>query len=220
MSESRKEERKSFISIGQLYIAGEMLDFRSYDISVNGILVEILPGEFLTSLDDFEKLLKESFTVEFFVKELMFTGEADIVRVFKRNDSIMLGLQFRDVIYNATRLWRRRRYYRKHRSVSGVMIVNHDQIIHFKSLDVSMGGAMLQLIDYAVAESDPADAKLVDIDHLNKTLTAGQVVKIIMKELNNKAIAEIIWIEHESTINMGLKYLQKDNPLLNGFDLE
>lgn len=213
MSENRKAERKTFTSLGQLYIAGELLDFISYDISVTGILVEILPGMFLTSAEDFENLLKENCTTQFFVKDLMFTGEAEVVRVCKQNDSIMLGLEFRDVIYNAKRLWHRRRYYRKPKGVSGVMIINDDRKVFFESIDISMGGVMLQLMD---EPTDAADGvKVAGVGLIAGSLKVGQVVKILMKELNIKAIAEIVWIGNESTTRMGLKYLQVDDAVMS-----
>ncbi len=200
----RRDTRNEYISLGQVFIAGELLDFVSFNISATGILVEVMPGTFLTTVEDFEKLIRENSTVEFFVKDLMFTGEATIVRVFEQNEAIHLGLEFRDVLYNATRLWHKRRYYRKQRTIPGIMIINDFVEILFETIDISIGGVMLKIVDNnAEAARDSASVNL----------TAGQVVKVIIKELNLKAIAEIVWIDNGSIQQLGLKYLQKEEGL-------
>lgn len=204
MVDTKRDLRSELISLGQVFIAGELLDFVSFNISATGILVEVMPGTFLASVDDFERLIRENSSVEFFVKDLMFTGEATIVRVFEQDQGIHLGLEFRDVLYNATRLWHKRRYYRKQKKISGIMIVNEFVEIPFETIDISMGGLMLKIV-----EDNDSTSK----DRLNNKLVAGQVVKVIIKELNLKAIAEIVWIDNGSINQMGLKYLQKEEGL-------
>lgn len=211
MFENRKEERNNYSSLGQIFIAGELLDFISYDISATGILIEVLPGAFLSSVDDFEKLLKDNCVAEFFVKDLMFTGEATVVRVTKKNNSILLGLEFLDVIYNAKRIWHRRRYYRKNKKVSGVMIVDDHWTINFETIDISLGGVMLRF------ERAPTPVEKIsgsEADLLATKVKVGQVVKVLMKELNLKAIALVVWTNQVNK-TLGLKYLQIEDALLN-----
>jgi hypothetical protein len=192
MIQSRKEVRKIFTSSGQLYIAGELLNFIGYDVSVKGLHVEILPGVFLSDAEDFEKLLEENATAEVFVKDLMLTGEVDIVWVNKNDDSIMLGLEFRDVIYNVEKLWHKRRYYRKYKKATGLLF-NHDdnQQCAFESINVSTDGMMIHL-------PEPA----------GYDLHAGVIVKILSPELNIKTVAKVAWIDSQSKTTLGLRYLQ------------
>ena len=112
MFQKRKEYRKKFTSSGQLYVAGELLDFISYDVSVNGILVEIIPGSLLIDINDFEALLKEDNSAEIYVKDLMLTGKIEIAWVKLDKGNILLGMEFRNVMPNAVKLWRKCRYYR------------------------------------------------------------------------------------------------------------
>jgi hypothetical protein len=206
MNENRKEPRNQFTALGQLNIAGELLDFISYDISVNGILVEVLPGVLLSNLEDFEKLLKEGCTAEFFVKDLMFTGEAELVRVSQQDESVFLGFEFRNIIYNANRLWHRRRYYRKSKRISGIMVMNETQQIAFETVDVSVKGAMIELIGESATEQT-SQPKLFELSLFEEIITPGMIVKILMKDLNFKAIAEIIWIGKEVPTYLGINYL-------------
>lgn len=194
MIQSRKEYRKIFTSSGQLYIAGELLNFIGYDISVKGIQVEILPGTFLSDAEDFEKLLKENATAEIFVKDLMLTGEVDVVWVNSSQDGIMLGLEFRDVMYNAEKLWHKRRYYRKYRKATGAIIHNDDnRKTAFESINVSTDGIMIYLTEPSSFE-----------------LSVGLVVKILSLELDIQAVAKIAWIDSKTKTTMGLRYLQVD----------
>ncbi|MEQ1635671.1 MAG: PilZ domain-containing protein [Methylococcales bacterium] len=195
MNQSRREYRKVYTSSGQLYLAGELLNFIGYDISVKGIQVEILPGTFLSDAEDFEKLLKENATAEIFVKDLMLTGEVAIAWVNKNDDgAIMLGLEFRDVIYNAEKLWHKRRYYRKNKKATGALIHHDDnRKITFESVNVSTDGIMIHL-------TEPPGYEIY----------TGLVVKILSLELNIKAVAKVAWIDSKEQTTMGLRYLQVD----------
>ena len=195
--QNRKEARKIFTTSGQLYIAGELLNFIGYDISVKGIQVKVLPGVFLTDVEDFEKLVKENTTAEIFVKDLMLTGEVDVAWVSVGHDDdegIMLGLEFRDIIYNAEKLWHTRRYYRKYKKAAGIMLNNDDeQEAAFESINISTDGIMIHLLVPASYE-----------------LQMGLVVKIVSVEFNIKAVAKIAWIDSRTKTTLGLRYLQVD----------
>ncbi|NOT84344.1 MAG: PilZ domain-containing protein [Methylococcaceae bacterium] len=194
MIQNRKEYRKTFTSSGQLYMAGELLNFIGYDISVKGIQVEILPGTFLSEAEDFEKVIRENATAEIFVKDLMLTGEVHVAWVNKSEDGIMLGLEFRDVIYNAEKLWHKRRYYRKHKKAIGTIIHNDDSLrIAFESINVSTDGIMVYLKESA-----------------SHDLYTGVVVKILSLELDIKAVAKVAWIDSKTRTTLGLRYLQVD----------
>ena len=190
MFQNRKEYRKNFTSSGQLYVAGELLNFNSYDVSVKGILVEILPGSLLTEVSDFEALLKEDNLAEIYVKDLMLTGETEIAWVKQDNEKILLGLEFRDVMSNAVKLWRKRRYYRSNSKFSGYLIVDEKRI-DFEGINVSTDGIGLKL------------------DQISSTLKPGCVVKLMVNGLDVKGIGKVIWVNvtGEEACVLGLRYL-------------
>ena len=193
MFQDRREYRKSYNSSGQLYVAGELLDFISYDISVKGILIEIVPGSLLTEIHDFEVLLKEDNFAEIYVKDLMLTGEAEIVWVRQDKGRILLGLEFKDVMSNATKLWRKRSYYRSKRKFYGYLIAG-DQRINFEGNNISSEGLEIKL------------------DQTHSVLKAGCLVKLDVDELGIKGVGKIIWVNvaDDETCVLGLRYLAKE----------
>lgn len=214
-TEQRRASRHQYKSLGQIVFAGETLDFISFDISENGILIEILPGDFLVSLEDFENALRDNYIAEFFVRELKFTGEAEVVRVYAQaeHQTIMLAMTFRDVIHNAERMWHKRKYYRKRKGAAGILIVQEDRKILFETLDISVGGAMLRLLN--APEESQSIQGIIALDRVASMLQKGQVVKILIKDFNLKAITEIVWLRPEEEFLLGIKFLQMDNKLLN-----
>lgn len=191
MVEQRKEYRKSFNSSGQVYIAGELLDFISYNVSVTGICIEIVPGLFLSDINDFEALVQENSLIEIYVKELMLTGEAEVAWVRLDKGKILLGLEFKDVMYNAKKLWRTRRYYRSKKAFTGYLIVN-DKRKDFQGLNISVNGLALTI---EIGES---------------TLKQGDVIKLLVNEFDIKGLGKIVWINSidEKSSVLGLKYLE------------
>jgi len=192
--QDRKEYRKSFTSPGQLYVAGETLSIISYDVSVKGVLIEMNAGSLLSSTTDIEELIKESLIAEIFVKDLMLSGVAQIVWTKATNGKLMVGLEFVDVQYNADKLWRKRKYYRKKQDISGILI-NNDIRCDITTVDMSVDGFMVKLTGNA------------------GQLEKGIIVKLILAALNLKAVAKIIWIRKDvdnSEILMGLRYLEVD----------
>ncbi len=193
MTQDRKEYRKSFNSSGQLYVAGEFLDFIGYDVSVKGILIEVVPGLLLAKIDDFEALLKENNSAEIYVKDLMLTGETDIVWAKQDNGKIMLGLEFRDVMYNANKLWRKRRTYRSKNKFTGYLIADNNSI-GFQGLNLSVDGMALKL------------------DQQESSLKPGTIIKFQVHSPDSRGAAKIVWIntnDPESCV-LGLKYLAVD----------
>ena len=190
MFQNRKEYRKNFNSAGQLFIAGELLNFISYDVSVKGILVEILPGSLLTEINDFEALLIEDNLAEIYVKDLKLTGETEIVWVKQEKEKILLGLEFRDVMSNATKMWRKRRYYRSNREFSGYLMIDEKRI-DFEGNNVSTDGMGLKL------------------DQINSALKPGCVVKLMINGLDVKGIGKVVWMSAvgEDACILGLRYL-------------
>jgi len=117
--------------------------------------------------------MQEISVAEIYVKELMLSGEVDIAWVDSEEGRIIMGLEFRDVIYNAHKLWRKRRFYRKAVNEKGRLIID-DAILDFTCRDLSADGMQLHL----------QNAETVD---------AGFVVKLVYETRGIKALAKVIW---------------------------
>jgi hypothetical protein len=128
MFQERKEYRKNFNAVGQLNVGGETLHFNCYDVSVKGAMIELVPGQLLSSVDDFEKLLCEDRRAEIFVEELMLAGEVSIVWVREERGRIMMGLEFETVVHNAEKLWLKRRGYRKTEPFTAELFIDKDRL--------------------------------------------------------------------------------------------
>ena len=189
MFQDRKEYRKKFTSTGVIHLAGEDLEFTSYDVSVKGMRIELIPGGLMSMASDVSAMMKEITVAEIFVKELMLTGEVDIAWVNSENGKIIMGLEFRDVIYNAHKLWRKRKYFRKKVHERGHLILS-DAILNFVCVDFSVEGMCLQMEDIGAVK-------------------VGNVVKLVSEGRGVKAMAKIIWImDDDRGAKLGLRYLQ------------
>jgi hypothetical protein len=139
---------------------------------------------------DFESLLKENNSAEIFVKDLMLTGEADIAWAKQDNEKILLGLEFRDVMYNAEKLWRKRRYYRRKKKFSGTLLVGVKPVV-FQSINTSVDGMSIEL------------------SQADSSLEPGNVIRLLIDGQETSAYGKIIWINasgDEYSV-LGLRYL-------------
>ena len=193
MIQDRKEYRKSFTSNGSIYLGGEKLHFKGYDISVRGMQIELTQGTLVQSVSDVAQIIESNSTAEIYVDELRLTGEVELIWVREDEEKILIGLEFRDVMHNAEKLWRKRRFYRKKLVKTGSLILQ-DQEIDFECLDFSIDGMRLR-----VAEQN------------NEIVKAGAEAKIVSGQLGLEALAKIVWVnrnEDDEIIYSGLRYLE------------
>ena len=193
MIQDRKEYRKSFTSNGSIYLGGEKLHFKGYDISVRGMQIELTQGTLVQNVSDVAQIIESNSTAEIYVDELRLTGEVELIWVREDEEKILIGLEFRDVMHNAEKLWRKRRFYRKKLVKTGSLILQ-DQEIDFECLDFSIDGMRLR-----VAEQN------------NEIVKAGAEAKIVSGQLGLEALAKIVWVnrnEDDEIIYSGLRYLE------------
>jgi c-di-GMP-binding flagellar brake protein YcgR len=193
MIQDRKEYRKSFTSNGSIYLGGEKLYFKGYDISVRGMQIELTQGTLVQNVSDVAQIIESNSTAEIYVDELRLTGEVELIWVREDEEKILIGLEFRDVMHNAEKLWRKRRFYRKKLVKTGSLILQ-DQEIDFECLDFSIDGMRLR-----VAEQN------------NEIVKAGAEAKIVSDQLGLEALAKIVWVnrnEDDEIIYSGLRYLE------------
>ena len=189
MFQDRKEYRKNFNAEGLLYVAGEVLQLNCYDVSLNGAMVEISPGELLTTIQDFEALLNQGRQAEIFVEELMLAGEVDIVWVKREHNRIMMGMEFRDVVHNAQKLWRKRRSYRKVGAFTADVFIDKERVIA-EGINRSVDGMCLRLTG-----NHPA-------------IKANTPVKVHVGELGLSALGKVVWVEsNELASRFGLQLI-------------
>lgn len=193
MIQDRKEFRKNLISNGSIFLGGEKLDFKGYDISVRGMQIEVTPGVLVHSVSDVAQIIESNNIAEIFVEELGLTGDVELVWVRDEDGKIIMGLEFRDVMHNAGKMWRKRRSYRKKLQKFGSLFIQ-DHEIDFECLDFSVEGMRLRIVE-------PENIKI----------QAGSDAKVISDKLNLEAIAKVIWVnrnEDDDAIYLGLRYLE------------
>ena len=188
MQENRKVYRKKFTSTGVIYLAGEQFEFVSYDVSVKGIQIELQPGQFISSVNDVRNLLNESQEAEVFVHDLGLSAESKIAWAQEDKGKILLGLEFINVKHNVTKLWLKRRYYRKKLTMDAVFLLN-GQEFKAQTVDVSTDGMRL---------------KCTAVENLK----VGDVIKLFVHEKDIKALAVVIWLSSESSsVEFGVRYI-------------
>lgn len=189
MFQERKEYRKNFNAIGQLNVGGETLQFNCYDVSVKGAMVELVPGQLLSSVDDFEKLLCEDRRAEIFVEELMLAGEVSIVWVREERGRIMMGLEFETVVHNAEKLWLKRRGYRKTEPFTAELFIDKDRL-HVEGVNRSTKGLCVRL----------------SVQH--PAIKPNAPVKLQIREFGLAALGKVIWVSSsEDSALVGLQII-------------
>jgi hypothetical protein len=187
MFQERKEYRKNFNAVGFLFIGGETLDFNCYDVSVKGAMIELPPGKLLSSVADFEALLKENNKAEIFVEELMLAGEVRVVWVREMRGRIMMGLEFETVVHNAEKLWLKRRGYRKTEPFNAELFVDKDRLF-VEGINRSTKGLCVKL----------------NVQHPGIRVNAP--VKLQIKEFGLAALGKVVWLNKtDESLLVGLQ---------------
>ncbi len=191
MTDNTRAFRKRISSTGKLYLAGETLDFISHDISIQGLSITVTPGHYLQSIADFESAFAENPLVELFIKDLSLTGVAEILWLRTEQNDIVMGLEFKEIMYNADRLWRRRRFYRRPTKFYGQLHANA-QNYEFKGENLSSDGMM------------------VVISGQHPELNVGTALTVNADIITGQAMATLCWFKFDDINNqtiLGLRYI-------------
>ncbi|MCQ8104623.1 PilZ domain-containing protein [Methylomonas sp. SURF-2] len=189
MFQERKEYRKKFNAVGQLNVGGETLQFNCYDVSVKGAMVELLPGQLLATVDDFEKLLVEDRRAEVFIEELMLAGEVNIVWVREERGRILTGLEFETVVHDADKLWLKRRGYRKTEPFTAELFVDKERL-HVEGINRSTKGLCVRM---------PAPHPAVKVN---------APVKLQIREFGLVALGKVVWVKEKTgAVLVGLQII-------------
>jgi len=187
MKVDRKDYRKKFTSKGELFWAGEYLEFTSYDVSVHGVLIELTPGEFIKTVQDARNLVAELHIATIFVHDLELSAEVVVVWVREDEGKILLGLDFTDLRQNAKKLWMQRHFYRKPMSVPASFLFNEEES-QAQAINISEDGMRLKLADWVELE-------------------VGDAIKLFVQQPYIKALAVVVWVNAEER-EMGVRYLK------------
>lgn len=189
MFKDRKEYRKNFNATGQLHVGGETLPLNCYDVSVKGAMLEITPGELLSTVEDFEALIRENRRAEIFVDDLMMSGEVSIMWVKQDSDRIKMGVEFLNVVHNAEKLWRKRRSYRKEQPFTAELIVDKERF-EVEGINCSTDGVCLRM---AIA---------------HPVIMVNALVKLKVKKYSLNALGKIVWVKRDGeSITFGLQLI-------------
>jgi PilZ domain-containing protein len=190
--QNRKEYRKKLFSAGQLYVGGELLEIKSINVSVNGIMAEVSKGRFLNSVTDFNALIRECGLVEIYVDALSLAGQAEIIWAKDNAGQTLLGIEYRDVSHNQQKLWVKRQAYRRQRPFD-CSVRMADVTLAAKGLNISVDGLSIQG------------------EFKGGKLQPGSIVQLEMPDhAVAKAVARVIWREEsdKELITLGLRYLE------------
>jgi len=188
MQQNRKDYRKKITSTGVVFLAGELLEFVSYDISVKGVQIELVPGDFISTVTDVRNILNEIHSAEVFVHDLMLSAEATIAWVREIEGKILLGLEFSDVRHNADKLWLQRHYYRKS-LVGDANLLFNEQEITAQTIDISKDGMKLSI----ATETE---------------LKVGDAIKLFIPDRKLNALAVVIWFNQSLDFaELGVRYI-------------
>lgn len=189
MFKDRKEYRKKFNATGQLYVGGETLPLSCYDVSVKGAMLEIVPGELLSTIKDFEALIGENRRAEIYVEDLMMSGEVDIVWVKQEHNHILMGVEFLNVVHNANKLWRKRRNYRKEQPFSAELFIEKDRF-QVEGINCSKEGVCLRMT----------------VNH--PSIKKDTLVKLKVQQFALNALGKVMWVKHDGEIiTLGLQII-------------
>ena len=188
MQENRQDYRKKFTSTGDISLAGELLEFVSYDVSVQGIQIELQPGKFINSVNDVRDLLLETQEAEIFVHNLGLSAISKIAWVLEDEGKVHLGLEFIEVRHNVTKLWRKRRCFRKKLVVDAKFQLDKQEV-NAQTIDISADGVRLTCT--AV-----------------ENLKVGDIIKLFVPDKDINALAVVIWLNSSaSSVEFGVRYI-------------
>lgn len=192
MFQDRKEYRKNFNAAGLLSWGGETLTFNCYDVSVKGVMIEIAPGNFLSSIEDFETLMAQDPRAEVFVEELNLAGEADVIWVREERGRIMMGLEFQAVVHHAAKMWLKRYGYRKTEPFSAELYIGEEHI-HVEGINRSARGLCVRTVE----------------DH--RDLRVNAAVKMQIPEFGLSAVGKVVWLsQNPEATTVGLQIIAFD----------
>jgi len=191
MTNSRQNYREKLTHTGLMFIGGEEHEIQVKNLSITGMLALIdTPQGVLAELNerDIFLLIKQSSLVDIYIEKLNLAGEAEVVRVEMDGQRILIGLEFKQVSYDADNLLYKRKAYRKSMAAPGQVLIAKS-VYEFMTQNVSVDGLMIRIPEHVVVQM-------------------GMLIEFKFDKLHLQGKAKIAWFEHddnEGTI-LGVEY--------------
>jgi len=198
MKNSRQNFRKNLALTGLLFIGGEEHEMQIQNLSISGLLASIDTSQSLADVQDVFLLINQSSLVDLYIAKLNLAGEAEVVRVDIEGHHISIGLEFKQISYDADNLLYKRKAYRKSMTSPGQILINKG-VYDFMTRNVSVDGLMIRIPEY------------VDIEE-------GMVIEFKFDKLHLHGEGKIAWFEHddnEGTL-VGLEYQHMEKSEIKG----
>ena len=144
MSNSRESYRKNLSMTGLLFIGGIEHEMQVKNVSISGLLVTIEPIPGICDERDIFLIMKESSLVDIYIRKLNLAGEAEVVRVEMDGKNILIGMEFKQVSYDAENLLYKRKAYRKSMTSPGQVLISKT-VYDFMTRNVSVDGLMIRI---------------------------------------------------------------------------
>lgn len=144
MNNLRENYRENVALNGLLFMGGVEHDMQVLNLSISSILVSIEPTAEIKGEQDIFRIMEQSNLVDIYIKIINVAGEAEIVRVEAKDNKILIGMEFKQVSYNAESLLYKRKAYRKNMGSPGKILIS-GTIFDFVACNVSVSGLMIRV---------------------------------------------------------------------------
>ncbi len=197
MSHTRENYRKNLSMTGLLFLAGVEHEMQVQNVSISGLSVTIEPTSGITDERDIFAIMRESSLVDIYVRKLNLAGEAEVVRVDMQDKKILIGMEFKQISYDADNLLYKRKAYRKSMTAPGKILIA-DAVYDFMTRNVSVTGLMIRI------------AAHIDLQE-------GMMIEFKFDKLHLHGKALIVWFEYDDNDGtlLGLEYQRMKKGNLN-----
>ncbi|MCF7970855.1 MAG: PilZ domain-containing protein [Methylococcaceae bacterium] len=191
MTNARQNYRENLTHTGFIFIGGEEHEMQVKNLSISGMLAVIDTSHSMLVTHnerDLFLLIKQSSLVDIYIEKLNLAGEAEVVRIEMDGQHIVIGLEFKQISYDADNLLYKRKAYRKSMAAPGqVLITKH--VYEFMTRNVSVDGLMICISEHIAVQK-------------------GMLIEFKFDKLHLHGEAKIAWFEYndnEGTL-LGLEY--------------
>lgn len=195
MTNSRQYYRKNFALSGLLFLGGVEHEMQVQNLSISGVMASIGASSEITDERDVFLLLKQSSLVDLYIEKLNLAGEDEIVRVDMDDDRILIGMEFKQISYDAENLLYKRKAYRKS-MVSPGQILIAEKFYDFMTRNVSVEGLLIRIPERIAMETD-------------------KVVEFKFDKLHLYGESRIVWYEHDgdggTVIGLEYQHMERSN---------
>ncbi|GAW85835.1 conserved hypothetical protein [Bathymodiolus platifrons methanotrophic gill symbiont] len=178
MPNSRQYYRKNLSLSGLLFIGGIEHEMKVKNLSISGVLVSIDPSDDIVDERDVFLLLRQSSLVDIYIEKLNLAGEAEIVRVDMEDQGILIGMEFKQISYDAENLLYKRKAYRKSMAAPGQILIA-DKFYDFMTRNVSVDGIMIRIPEHVAVQ-------------------LNMVIEYKFDKLHLYGESKIVWFEHDN----------------------